>query len=175
MAERNQTWTPLLPRTCIDFLHPPDVQRCRSFRFINDRGLRLEVRFAVMIFRTLQLCHRRVPKKWNCVRSFSIITLVTLNRAVMRSGKLCSNLETSRLRFHQLIGVARPICVCPARNLTSSTTTTAIKQVIEINELREMLDSKNLLLIDVREPYELQKCGKIPGAINIPCKSGFLG
>jgi len=40
---------------------------------------------------------------------------------------------------------------------------------IAISELKEKLDSgEKLLLIDVREDWELEKDGAIPGAIHIP-------
>lgn len=37
-------------------------------------------------------------------------------------------------------------------------------------ELQQMIrsDGKNLFLLDVREPYELEETGYIPGAVNIP-------
>ncbi|MFZ5650577.1 MAG: rhodanese-like domain-containing protein [Bacillota bacterium] len=37
-------------------------------------------------------------------------------------------------------------------------------------ELQQMVqnDGKNLFLLDVREPYELEETGYIPGAVNIP-------
>lgn len=114
-------------------------------------------------------------KRWSFVQNFSIITIVSLNRALTTNGKICAKPESTRQTFQQLIGIARPICACPARNLTSATVPETDKQVLEvnINQLREMLASKNFQLIDVREPYELKKTGKIPGAINIPCKWEF--
>ena len=130
-----------------------------------------------MIFRTLYSTrHLRksilVRRKWDFIQNFSIITIVSLNRVLTISGRLCPKPESTRQTFLQLIGVDKPICVCPARNLSSFTPPETERQVIEvnINELREMLASKNVQLIDVREPYELKKAGKIPGSINIPCK-----
>ncbi|THD18784.1 Heat shock protein 67B2 [Fasciola hepatica] len=39
---------------------------------------------------------------------------------------------------------------------------------IDVHKLRSMIKAKNVQLIDVREPHELQETGKIEGAINIP-------
>ena len=35
-------------------------------------------------------------------------------------------------------------------------------------ELKNFLKSKKIMLIDVREPWEIHEYGKIPGSINIP-------
>lgn len=37
-------------------------------------------------------------------------------------------------------------------------------------QVRALKEDKNVLLIDVREPSELQESGTIPGSVNIPCK-----
>ena len=39
---------------------------------------------------------------------------------------------------------------------------------MEYKDVKEGLENKSLLLIDVRKPDELEKLGKIPGSINIP-------
>ncbi|KAG5454222.1 Thiosulfate sulfurtransferase/rhodanese-like domain-containing protein 3 [Clonorchis sinensis] len=39
---------------------------------------------------------------------------------------------------------------------------------IDCQELRERMRTKNIMLIDVREPIELEESGRIDGAINIP-------
>ncbi|CAI2737426.1 unnamed protein product [Dicrocoelium dendriticum] len=39
---------------------------------------------------------------------------------------------------------------------------------IDIRKLKEMMNSKDIILIDVREPTELEETGEIPGAVNIP-------
>ncbi|CAH8655374.1 unnamed protein product [Schistosoma rodhaini] len=39
---------------------------------------------------------------------------------------------------------------------------------IDVKRLKEMMKSKDLKLIDVREPDELEQTGKIPYAVNIP-------
>ena len=43
-----------------------------------------------------------------------------------------------------------------------------------VDELKQKFDSRNLYMIDVRNPHELEETGKIPGALNIPCKSIFF-
>ncbi|XP_006865920.1 PREDICTED: thiosulfate sulfurtransferase/rhodanese-like domain-containing protein 3 [Chrysochloris asiatica] len=59
--------------------------------------------------------------------------------------------------------------VCGFRTVRGSCHTfcTASKDVT-YKELKNLLNSKNILLIDVRETWEVLKYGKIPGAINIP-------
>ena len=42
--------------------------------------------------------------------------------------------------------------------------------MMQYEDVKEGLENKSLLLIDVREPDELEKFGKIPGSINIPRK-----
>ncbi|KER20167.1 hypothetical protein T265_15379, partial [Opisthorchis viverrini] len=39
---------------------------------------------------------------------------------------------------------------------------------IDCHELRERIRTKNVMLIDVRDPVELEESGRIDGAINIP-------
>nr|AAW26611.1 SJCHGC01785 protein [Schistosoma japonicum] len=39
---------------------------------------------------------------------------------------------------------------------------------IDVKKLKQMMESNNLKLIDVREPYELEEAGKIPNSVNIP-------
>ena len=41
---------------------------------------------------------------------------------------------------------------------------------MDYKEVRTGLEDKSLTLLDVRNPDELTKNGKIPGSINIPCK-----
>ena len=43
-------------------------------------------------------------------------------------------------------------------------------QKMEFESVKAGLADKSLVLIDVRNPDELEKHGKIPGSINIPCK-----
>lgn len=42
------------------------------------------------------------------------------------------------------------------------------KSVASFEEVKSVKDQKNKVLIDVREPSELQETGVIPGSINIP-------
>jgi len=46
----------------------------------------------------------------------------------------------------------------------------ANKYLISAQELLQRLHDENILLIDVRMPYELKNEGKIGQSINIPCK-----
>nr|XP_044991126.1 thiosulfate sulfurtransferase/rhodanese-like domain-containing protein 3 [Jaculus jaculus] len=50
---------------------------------------------------------------------------------------------------------------------------TAISKNVTYKELKNLLNSKNIMLIDVRETWEILEHGKIPGSINIPL--GELG
>lgn len=42
--------------------------------------------------------------------------------------------------------------------------------LVSFEDVKSLKNDKNVLLIDVREPSELQETGVIPGSINIPCK-----
>ena len=44
------------------------------------------------------------------------------------------------------------------------------KYEITLEELSDLIDSGEVNLVDVREPYELRDNGTIPKAVNIPCK-----
>ena len=41
---------------------------------------------------------------------------------------------------------------------------------VTYRELKNLLNSKSIMLIDVRDTWEILEHGKIPGSINIPCK-----
>ncbi|XP_040839041.1 thiosulfate sulfurtransferase/rhodanese-like domain-containing protein 3 isoform X4 [Ochotona curzoniae] len=45
---------------------------------------------------------------------------------------------------------------------------TAASKYLTYKELKNLLNSKNIMLIDVREPWEILEYGKIPGSVNIP-------
>ncbi|XP_025858705.1 thiosulfate sulfurtransferase/rhodanese-like domain-containing protein 3 [Vulpes vulpes] len=45
---------------------------------------------------------------------------------------------------------------------------TAIFKDVTYKELKNLLNSKKIMLIDVRETWEIVKYGKIPGSVNIP-------
>ena len=44
---------------------------------------------------------------------------------------------------------------------------------MEFENVKSGLSDKSLILIDVRNPDELEKHGKIPGSINIPRKQCY--
>jgi rhodanese-related sulfurtransferase len=46
---------------------------------------------------------------------------------------------------------------------------------VTVEYVKGLKNDKNVLLIDVREPSELEKTGTIPGSINIPRKLAQLG
>ncbi|KAM5166181.1 thiosulfate sulfurtransferase/rhodanese-like domain-containing protein 3 isoform 1-T1 [Callospermophilus lateralis] len=45
---------------------------------------------------------------------------------------------------------------------------TAVSTAVTYKELKNLLNSKNIMLIDVRETWEILEYGKIPGSVNIP-------
>ncbi|KAB0398026.1 hypothetical protein E2I00_000735 [Balaenoptera physalus] len=45
---------------------------------------------------------------------------------------------------------------------------TAVCKDVTYMELKNLLKSKKIMLIDVREPWEILEYGKIPGSVNIP-------
>lgn len=46
-------------------------------------------------------------------------------------------------------------------------------EIVPYDEFKNLINDKSTLIIDVREPQELQETGVIPGSINIPCKSKY--
>ena len=62
---------------------------------------------------------------------------------------------------------------CSIKNHRFSATESGLRVncIMEFEDVKEGLANKSLVLIDVRNPDELVKHGKIPGSINIPCKS----
>lgn len=49
-------------------------------------------------------------------------------------------------------------------------TNMAANPIATYEEVKDLPNHPEKLLIDVREPHELQETGKIPTSINIPCK-----
>ncbi|XP_008261535.1 thiosulfate sulfurtransferase/rhodanese-like domain-containing protein 3 [Oryctolagus cuniculus] len=45
---------------------------------------------------------------------------------------------------------------------------TVVSKDVTYKELKSLLNSKNIMLIDVRETWEIREYGKIPGSVNIP-------
>ena len=43
-------------------------------------------------------------------------------------------------------------------------------KIVTYEEVKAMADEPEKLLVDVRNPDELQEVGKIPHSLNIPCK-----
>ncbi|XP_078504334.1 thiosulfate sulfurtransferase/rhodanese-like domain-containing protein 3 isoform X2 [Lissotriton helveticus] len=54
------------------------------------------------------------------------------------------------------------------RNATFRSFCTAPSPTISYEQLKELIGSQSIVLIDVREPWEIKEYGKIPGSINIP-------
>lgn len=49
-------------------------------------------------------------------------------------------------------------------------TNMAANPIASYEEVKDLPSHPEKLLIDVREPHELQETGQIPTSINIPCK-----
>lgn len=49
----------------------------------------------------------------------------------------------------------------------------SVERIATYEEVVALTKKPSVLLIDVREPSELQQLGKIPTSINIPCKFKF--
>lgn len=55
--------------------------------------------------------------------------------------------------------------------------TASAQGIATYEEIKDLPNRPEILLIDVREPFEIEQTGIIPTAINIPCKKnnqGFL-
>ena len=57
--------------------------------------------------------------------------------------------------------------VCLSKNLTS---TNPNMKIATYEEVKDLPNHPAVLLVDVREPNELEETGQIPTSINIPCK-----
>ena len=53
--------------------------------------------------------------------------------------------------------------------VTSAKPHTHVREV-DFDELNLLLSQNSIVLVDVRQPHELEKIGKIPGSVNIPRK-----
>ena len=47
---------------------------------------------------------------------------------------------------------------------------TSAQEIAYYDEIKDLPNYPEILLIDVREPYELEETGSIPTSINIPCQ-----
>ena len=105
-------------------------------------------------------------------RSVGRVMCVVMVSARVRGLTFAANYTTSSL--------IRPLVVSPSHcgrislvnvpSLRYCTTDDAFRDV-DTEELLAMLESKNIQLIDVREPWELIERGRIPSSVNIPCMS----
>lgn len=44
------------------------------------------------------------------------------------------------------------------------------ERIVNCEDVKRAENDSNTLIIDVREPHELQETGVIPGSVNIPCE-----
>ena len=108
-------------------------------------------------------------KKRVVARNLSLFSVMLLARVI---GNSClrregCNVSTKRA-FMQLVGtVVSDSSRCLKKRLSS----TPLENWTDISfkELKAMIQSDNIQLIDVRESFELVQVGKIPCSTNIPC------
>uniref|UniRef100_A0A8C5RDF1 Rhodanese domain-containing protein n=1 Tax=Laticauda laticaudata TaxID=8630 RepID=A0A8C5RDF1_LATLA len=110
--------------------------------------------------------------------TFGLITQLAASRL---SG--CGETEVSQLTWSP----GRASCIdpnrrrLPSRRFCPSGYTKNRKQIVchfctaedhsvSYQQLKDLLESKTVRLIDVREKWEIAEHGKIPGSISIPCK-----
>lgn len=58
---------------------------------------------------------------------------------------------------------------------TYSSVCVGLSETVSYQELKKLLKSNKIFLIDVREPWELTEYGQIPGSINVPRKYTIMG
>lgn len=51
-----------------------------------------------------------------------------------------------------------------------ASTLTSAQDIAFYEEIKDLPNHPEILLIDVREPYEIEETGSIPTSINIPCQ-----
>ncbi|XP_064412344.1 thiosulfate sulfurtransferase/rhodanese-like domain-containing protein 3 isoform X2 [Latimeria chalumnae] len=85
-------------------------------------------------------------------------------------------------RLIRAAGRAAPTAGVPSENLLLFTLRkdvlcrslcTALSEEVSYEQLKHLLKTKDAVVIDVREPWELKEYGRIPGSINVPL--GELG
>lgn len=57
--------------------------------------------------------------------------------------------------------------------MSSASSTAITVPVAYYDEIKDLPNHREKLLVDVREPDELQKTGRIPTSINVPCKKAL--
>ncbi|XP_069462497.1 thiosulfate sulfurtransferase/rhodanese-like domain-containing protein 3 [Ambystoma mexicanum] len=73
--------------------------------------------------------------------------------------RLCSARPPRKCGGYAVVGV---------RSVALRSLCTAPSNTISYEQLKALLDSQSVVIIDVREPWEINEYGKIPGSINIP-------
>ncbi|OAA54810.1 Rhodanese-like protein [Niveomyces insectorum RCEF 264] len=100
-------------------------------------------------------------------------TRCAFSTAPQTTPRPCSRLIT-RSRSHTNIGAARlsPAAglLSPFRRAYSSSEQPPPSKIWSFEDVQQLTKSTNapVVLVDTREPHELQETGRIPGAINIP-------
>lgn len=72
----------------------------------------------------------------------------------------------AEINFLLLIGIG----MLHSSTDASTSTSTPIIPVAFYDEIKDLPHHREKLLVDVREPSELQQTGRIPMSINVPCK-----
>ncbi|XP_061479411.1 thiosulfate sulfurtransferase/rhodanese-like domain-containing protein 3 [Rhineura floridana] len=114
---------------------------------------------------------------WGCRLGRAAFVLITQRTAVTASGgRRGSQLAQSHhggflLRLESAAGncpFRNSNCLKPERPKVIVCHFCTAKDQVSFKELKEMLESNAILLIDVREKWETEQYGKIRGSINIP-------
>ncbi|XP_039211991.1 thiosulfate sulfurtransferase/rhodanese-like domain-containing protein 3 [Crotalus tigris] len=108
--------------------------------------------------------------------TFGLITQPAARRLSGYGGRKISQLTWSHRErvLHRFESVAGIGPLCPSgypknrRQIVRHFCTTEDHSVISYQQLRDLLESKAIWLIDVREKWEIAEHGKIPGSISIP-------
>ncbi|ETE74076.1 Heat shock protein 67B2, partial [Ophiophagus hannah] len=113
--------------------------------------------------------------RWLGQFTFGLITQLAASRLSGCGGRKISQLtwshrESVLRRFEWSVGIGR---FCPSdypknRRQIVCHFSTAEDHSVSYQQLRDLLESKAVQLIDVREKWEIAEHGKIPGSINIP-------
>lgn len=79
------------------------------------------------------------------------------------------HIATCHIYIEILLFVLLSATVLLLRRLSSGTPCTDVNY----DQLKQLLNDRKSIVIDVREPWELREYGSIPGSINVPCECHF--
>lgn len=82
---------------------------------------------------------------------------------------LTYHIVTCHIYIEILLFVLLSATVLLARRFSSRTPCTDVNY----DQMKQLLNDRKSIVIDVREPWELREYGSIPGSINVPCECQF--